>query len=154
MIIQCPECQKEISNQAKTCIHCGYPLKKDDIVQDKNICIIDGIPRNLEEQINNINNGEYKPLKQLCTEYGMSIADASVLWDILETTKQIPSEYNSSQREEYRTQLKEIEAKSNVVKCPKCGSTQIQMVPRKWSPLTGILTNKVDRVCVKCKHKF
>ena len=42
----------------------------------------------------------------------------------------------------------------NQVKCPKCGSTQIQMIPRKWSLLTGFLTNKVDRVCVNCKHKF
>ena len=42
----------------------------------------------------------------------------------------------------------------NEVKCPWCGSTQIQMVPRKWSLLTGFLTNKVDRVCVNCKRKF
>ena len=42
----------------------------------------------------------------------------------------------------------------NEVKCPWCGSTQIQMVPRKWSLLTGFLTNKVDRVCVNCKKKF
>lgn len=40
------------------------------------------------------------------------------------------------------------------VKCPKCGSTNIQIVPRKWSLLTGFLTNKTDRVCVNCKHKF
>lgn len=25
-LIQCPECGKEISNQAPSCIHCGYPL--------------------------------------------------------------------------------------------------------------------------------
>ena len=41
-----------------------------------------------------------------------------------------------------------------VVACPRCGSTQIQVVPRKWSLLTGFLTNKVDRVCVACKHKW
>lgn len=39
-------------------------------------------------------------------------------------------------------------------KCPECGSTNIQMVPRKWSLLTGIFTNKVDRVCVNCKYKW
>lgn len=42
----------------------------------------------------------------------------------------------------------------NVIRCPKCNSTQIQMVQRKWSPLTGFFTNKVDRVCVNCKYKF
>ena len=40
------------------------------------------------------------------------------------------------------------------IHCPKCGSTQIQAVNKKWSPLTGFLTNKVDRVCLGCKNKF
>lgn len=38
--------------------------------------------------------------------------------------------------------------------CPRCGSHNIQIVPRKWSFLTGFLTNKVDRICVNCKHRF
>jgi hypothetical protein len=42
----------------------------------------------------------------------------------------------------------------NKPRCPKCGCTEFQMVPRKWSPLTGFLTNRVDRVCVKCKTRF
>jgi hypothetical protein len=45
-------------------------------------------------------------------------------------------------------------AEDGVVKCPECGSTQIQIVNRKWSLLTGFLTNKVDRVCVRCKNRF
>jgi hypothetical protein len=40
------------------------------------------------------------------------------------------------------------------VKCPKCGSIQITAVNRKWSPLTGIFTNRIDRFCLNCKHKF
>ena len=27
-LITCPECGKEVSDQAEVCIHCGYPLKK------------------------------------------------------------------------------------------------------------------------------
>ncbi len=27
-IIKCPECDKEISDQSRKCIHCGYPLKR------------------------------------------------------------------------------------------------------------------------------
>ena len=26
-LIDCPECQKQISDQAPTCIHCGFPIK-------------------------------------------------------------------------------------------------------------------------------
>ena len=32
-LIKCPECGKEVSDKAKICVHCGYPLKdktKDD----------------------------------------------------------------------------------------------------------------------------
>ena len=49
---------------------------------------------------------------------------------------------------------KEDEERKNIVRCPKCGSTNIQVVRKKWSPLTGVFTNKVQRVCVNCKHKF
>jgi uncharacterized paraquat-inducible protein A len=50
--------------------------------------------------------------------------------------------------------VREKVAELNKPKCPRCGSTQIQMVQRKWSFWTGFLTNKVDRVCVKCKHRW
>lgn len=41
-----------------------------------------------------------------------------------------------------------------VVRCPRCRSTSVQLVPRKFSILTGYRTNKVDRVCVNCKHRW
>lgn len=43
---------------------------------------------------------------------------------------------------------------ANQIRCPHCGCTEFQMVPRKWSLFAGLLTNKVDRVCVKCKKRF
>lgn len=29
-LINCPECGKEISDKAEVCIHCGYPIKKNN----------------------------------------------------------------------------------------------------------------------------
>ena len=29
-LIKCPECGREISSQAKQCIHCGYPLEENE----------------------------------------------------------------------------------------------------------------------------
>ena len=29
MLIQCPECDLQVSDKANTCPHCGYPLKPD-----------------------------------------------------------------------------------------------------------------------------
>ncbi len=40
------------------------------------------------------------------------------------------------------------------IKCPYCFSSEIQIVPRKFSLLTGFATNKFDRVCIRCKKKF
>ena len=43
----------------------------------------------------------------------------------------------------------------NGKECPYCGSTlPPQLIRKKWSPLTGFLTNKVERYCVNCKKKF
>ena len=64
------------------------------------------------------------------------------------------SEISSYLLQQIRSQEEKNQNISNQIKCPNCGSTQIQMVPRKWSLLTGFFTNKVDRVCIKCKHKF
>ncbi len=33
-IIQCPECQKDVSSKASTCPHCGYPLEPQETFQE------------------------------------------------------------------------------------------------------------------------
>ena len=43
---------------------------------------------------------------------------------------------------------------ANGLACPKCGHDKFQMVPRKWSLLAGFMTNKVDKVCERCKTRF
>lgn len=40
------------------------------------------------------------------------------------------------------------------VQCPYCFSTEIQLVPKKFSLLTGFATNGYNRVCVRCQRKF
>lgn len=40
-LVQCPECKKEVSDQATICIHCGYPLKT------KRLCKINGMEQDL-----------------------------------------------------------------------------------------------------------
>ena len=56
--------------------------------------------------------------------------------------------------EKYKKEEPNYQNENGEVCCPKCGSTQIQIVQRKWSFWSGIFTNEVDRVCVNCKHKF
>lgn len=40
------------------------------------------------------------------------------------------------------------------VQCPYCFSTEISMVPKKFSLLTGFATNGYNRVCIRCQRKF
>lgn len=46
------------------------------------------------------------------------------------------------------------EKKEPEIHCPRCFSTQFQLIPRKFSLLTGFATNKVDRICLKCNKRF
>lgn len=130
-LINCPECGKEISDKAKACIHCGYPL------EDVKISI-----RN--ESVDGSKTKE--------------MIDDEEKQRLIERAYQ---EVSADEQKEKRFYEQREKNQGNVnpnitntVKCPKCGSTQIQMVPRKWSLGMGLLTNKVDRVCVNCKKKF
>lgn len=40
------------------------------------------------------------------------------------------------------------------VQCPYCFSSEVQIVPKKFSLLTGFATNQFDRVCLRCKRRF
>jgi len=48
-LINCPECQKEVSDKVENCIHCGYPFQKISAINPQN---------NIE------NNGIKKPSKE------------------------------------------------------------------------------------------
>lgn len=162
MLVICPECRGKVSDQAEVCVHCGFPIKKRmDIKINTNTCLIDGISRDLTEQINNIDNPQYQPLKQLVKEYNMSIRDASTLWMIIKKFKQIPSEYNSSQCEEYRKQLDEIEkSQQNIPKCPTCGSTNIEKISVTKKAFGGVMLGlfssdiRNTMHCKNCGYKW
>jgi len=73
------------------------------------------------------------------------------------------NENTMSDREDNKNISDQIDYFENIIingynesscKCPKCNSSNIQIVPRKWSIITGIFTNKTDRVCVNCMYKW
>lgn len=134
-LINCPECGKEVSDKADVCIHCGYPLQ-DETQSNK-----EDVPAYLSEVKGLVLSGDkVKAIKLLRENTSYDLAEAIAYVDKLEQGQDFSP----------ITKPKTV----NEVKCPKCGSTQIQMVQRKWTPIMGIFTNKVDRVCMNCKHKF
>lgn len=43
----------------------------------------------------------------------------------------------------------------DIVRCPMCGCTQIELKKRGWNAGTGLLgSGKNERVCMKCLHRF
>lgn len=70
--------------------------------------------------------------------------------------------FQATDMEDAERQLKEVcpnspllkSTPSKVIRCPRCASREIQLVPRKFSLLTGYATNKFDRMCVMCKKRF
>lgn len=52
--------------------------------------------------------------------------------------------------EERRRQPAPQQSTQPTLICPKCGSKNFTPVRRKWSFLTGFMTNKVDMVCTGC----
>lgn len=134
-LINCPECGKEVSDKAEVCIRCGYPLH-DETQSSK-----EDVPAYLNEVKRLLLSGEkVKAIKVVCDNTNCGLKEAK---DYVEKLQQ-GQETSAPTKNDVVTE----------VKCPKCGSTQIQMVPRKWSLGMGLLTNKVDRVCMNCKHKF
>ena len=100
-------------------------------------------------------------LKQRNSENVCLVCGGSLLGDtVYERSPQYT--FDAVDVEDAKRQLKEVLPNSplvndnspDIVRCPRCRSTQIQMVPRKFSLLTGFATNRVDRVCVRCQKRF
>ena len=81
-----------------------------------------------------------------------------IIWFIVKRAKITPEEKEKEKEQKElaarRAAFENPVDENGNVKCPYCGSLQIQMVPRKWSPVTGFFTNRADRVCMRCKKKF
>lgn len=90
--------------------------------------------------------------------------DISFLETMIDLKQKDPIEYqlkisqfkaNLSQQESAKqvAEQKSSNTQSNQRTCRFCGSTSFTPVKRKWSPLTGFLTNKTDLVCNNCGKK-
>lgn len=90
----------------------------------------------------------------------VSDSDRQFLEAMIELKKNNPIEYQlkMSQFKANLSQQQVVEQKSSNTQssqrtCRFCGSTSFTPVKRKWSPLTGFLTNKTDLVCNNCGKK-
>lgn len=158
MLIECPECHNKISDQSDKCIHCGYPLFK----KTNYMCYINGVEHDLSTEFELLTQSDFmQGLRNLRDKHQLNLSDATTLGDIIKNTKQIPREYNTSIKDEYRNQINLVEdANKNIPHCPTCGSTNIKPITATERATSiiglGIFSKKINKTykCLICKHTW
>lgn len=118
MLIICPECEKEISDKSKVCIHCGYSLEK----LHRYICCINGIEYDFDDVLLNLadnSKSSASRIRFISDKCNIPIYESKRLYEIINTTKEVPSEFQC----EVKSYLE-----PNKPKCPICGSTNINKI--------------------------
>lgn len=167
-LINCPECNKEISDKASFCPHCGYPLNnKDDIALTNNNCTYNVI-------LQNYNGNKIEKMKSLREQVlhcdlqtvskimnnlpaiikkNISLLEANklnkTLIDLGMISIIVPFDNNQNDSQILN------KYQEDVVRCPRCGSTSITTGQRGFSVWTGFLgSNKTVNRCAKCGYTW
>lgn len=142
-LIKCPECGKEISDRASTCINCGFPLKKE------NICKINGAKHDLSCILDMVNSGTtnveviQRKIQEKVCDIHLSLQEYYKLAYIIINTKAVPTEFNHAI------------TPSKQICCPHCGSTAITTGARGVNWTLGLIgASKTVNRCGKCGHMW
>lgn len=139
------------------CPHCKSALNEDILKQrnSENVCLVCG--GSLLGDDDNSAEPEKETTKWYYYKEGGGTLD-DMLYDVFTPLYT----FDAVDVEDAKRQLKKVLPNSPLVndntpdkvRCPRCRSTEIQLVPRKFSLLTGFATNKFDRMCVRCQKRF
>ncbi len=139
------------------CPHCNSALNEDILKQrnSENVCLVCGGSLIVDGE----NSAE---LKKETTKWYYYDGAGGILTTTLYDDEEPIYTFDATNMKDAERQLKEVLLNSPLVndnspekvRCPRCRSTEIQLVPRKYSLLTGFATNKFDRMCVRCQKRF
>lgn len=145
--------------RAVFCPHCKSMIN-EDILKERNsesVCLVCG--KSLLSDEETVSQPEKKETKKY-----YYYEDGSGNGSLTDVIYERPPRYtfDATDEDDAMRQLREVmpncsllrPQSSDKVTCPYCGSTEIQIIQKKYSLFTGFATNDVDRVCVKCKRKF
>lgn len=154
MLIKCPECGKEVSDKSEICIHCGYPLlkSKENTKIDNNqlLCVINDKVLNLYSVKQYIDADDFtKAMLEFQRITNSSFSEAKRAIDYIQkNNKQFPERFLINK------------PKTNIPKCPTCGSTNIRKISvgQKLAGSIGFgllsRTAKSQFECLNCKYKW
>ena len=140
------------------CPHCKSTINEDILKQknSENTCLVCG--GRLDDGEGNIASD----MKKEKTKWYYYKEGGGMLDNTLSSCFTPLYTFEAIDMEDAERQLKEVLPNSPLlndnppskVQCPYCRSTEIQLVPKKFSILTGFATNSYNRVCVRCQRKF
>ena len=154
-LISCPECNKEVSDKAEVCIHCGYPLRNT-------VCIIKGDKYDLSFVFTMVNSNpekEKKIKKGYITKatkrngYNIEWRNAGALMDQILETGVIPKVFDLPYPED-------VVYLNSAITCPTGKSTNVSKIgagERAASVgLFGIFSKKINKTfkCNSCGYTW
>ncbi len=132
-LIKCPECKREISDKAQTCIHCGYPLK--------------GIPTS-SNQLKKV--VLYSRVGYVVIKDNLSLDEATALKNKYEQIGEKPIILDAD-----TDTKKSFDDWKSTPTCPRCGSTSITTGARGVNHFWGFIgASKTVNRCAKCGHMW
>lgn len=173
----CPECGKQIDNNAKFCRHCGSPVSPDPAVGEITNKSTGGLSTEVTEILLRHNGKRIDAAKEVMLSYGLKLTDAKKLVDeaysnigggksaaLLQRMTAAPS------KRQVTKQRIASNKQEGVACCPKCGSTSLSANKKGFgigkavvgAALTGgiglvagnIGAKKVWVTCLNCGHRW
>lgn len=164
-LIVCPECKKQISNQANACVYCGYPIaskKQQKLYHIRR----SSAQKSDSKKFHQFLMGNFHMSvdeANACTKYYRSFANNVSLTDAQKLQKMfsdnnlyvVIEEHLDITKQSVPLNLQEYLVSSNAPRCPKCGSTSITTGARGVDGFWGFLgaSRTVNR-CANCGHSW
>ncbi len=154
-LISCPECNKEVSDKAEVCVHCGYPLRNT-------VCVIKGDKYDLSFLLMRLSEhpaidrgtkiGKIRRATK-ANGYDINMLNTTTLLDQVIETGVIPKVFDLPYPEY-------VEYLNSAITCPTCKSTNVSKIgagERAASVgLFGIFSKKINKTfkCNSCGYTW
>ena len=170
-LITCPECGKEISDKAPACIHCGYPIKKENHYQGIEHLIYKPnkyygvklfnqlyMSSNAKQIISSIQVLSGYHTGEILAD-GLSKERAEILLEYINGSGGqgaiFADDYSTSENIKLSRFIDSRLDSNAPLSCPKCGSTSVSVGQRGYSTFWGFWgSNNTMNRCAKCGFKW
>lgn len=157
-LIQCPECQKEISDKAKVCPHCGYELPVKDYGVYCPKCLNSRLKMSLK--IKGVDNN-ICPLCKIQMKDSIS-GTIQEIYDYGENHPELKEspEFDEEAYETWKNWVPISYSSSTGIKCPTCQSTNVQKIGAGERAVSvgmfGLFSKKINKSfkCNSCGYTW